>query len=207
MDRSISARRSWHHMRWIAMRHRYPVWVAWVNERRPVDRSRRRAILLWEWLTLLSKVRGHVTVNLNALPTTYVVEVGKIEIRNMTLQESIALSDLALDKLCVTSESEGLPMSVLLLTRDASSRARRAFRMFRVALNESIAVSEKKLDRRTEICGRCLPTGLALIFLLLHRAQASWERLRRLGSEGEPASSELVSAFRPLFLEVVGACC
>lgn len=68
-------------------------------------------------------------------------------------------------------------------------------------------MSEEKLDWRTEICGRCLPTGLALIFLLLHRAQASWERLSRLGSDGEPASSEFVSAFRPLFLEVVGACC
>lgn len=187
--------------------HRYPVWIAGVNERRPVDRSRRRrAILLWEWLTLLSEVRGHVTVDLNTLPTTNVIEVGKIEIRNMTFQESIALSDLALDKLGVTSESKGLPMPVLLLTRDPSGRARRAFRMFRVALINA-SLCQKKLDRRTEICGRCLPTGLALIFLLLHRAQASWERLRRLGSDGDPASSELASAFRPLFLEVVGACC
>jgi hypothetical protein len=148
-----------------------------------------------------------VTVDLNALPTTYVVEIGKIEIRDMTFQKSIALSNLALDIFCVTSESESLPVSVLLLARDSSSRACRAFRMFRVTLYDSIVVSEKKLDRRTEICGRCLPTGLALIFLLLHRAQASWERLRRLGSDGEPASSELASAFRPLFLEVVGACC
>lgn len=206
MNRSVSARCSRHHMRWIAM-HRYPVWIAGVNERRPVDRSRRRrAILLWEWLTLLSEVRGHVTVDLNTLPTTNVIEVGKIEIRNMTFQESIALSDLALDKLGVTSESKGLPMPVLLLTRDPSGRARRAFRMFRVALINA-SLCQKKLDRRTEICGRCLPTGLALIFLLLHRAQASWERLRRLGSDGDPASSELASAFRPLFLEVVGACC
>lgn len=76
-----------------------------------------------------------MTVDLDALPTTYVVEIGKIEIRDMTFQKSIALSNLALDILCVTSESEGLPVSVLLLARDSSSRACRAFGMFRVALN------------------------------------------------------------------------
>jgi len=75
-----------------------------------------------------------MTVDLNALPTTYVVEVGKVEIRNMAFQKRIALSDLALDKLGVTSECKGLPMTVLLLARNTSSRARRAFRMFRVTL-------------------------------------------------------------------------
>lgn len=107
-----------------------------MNERRPVDRPGRRATwLLWELWARLSEFRGGMTVDLNPFPPTYLVEVCHSEIGNMTFQESIALSDLALDELGVTSKSEGLPMSVLLLARDAGSRARCTFRMFRVALN------------------------------------------------------------------------
>lgn len=91
--------------------------------------------MLWELWARLSEFRGGMTVDLDALPPTYLVEVGHTEIRNMTFQESIALSDLALDEFGVTSKSEGLPMSVLLLARDTGSRARCTFRMFRVTLN------------------------------------------------------------------------
>jgi hypothetical protein len=139
MNRPVSARGSWHrHMRWVPMRHRYTVRVCGVNERGPVNRPGRWATwLLWELWARLRKFRGGMTVDLNTLPPTYLVEVGHAEIRNMTLQESITLSDLALDELGVTSKSEGLPMSVLLLARDTGSRARCTFRMFRVALCNS----------------------------------------------------------------------
>lgn len=137
MNRSVSARGSWHwHMRWIPMRHRHPVRVCGVNKRRPVDRPGKRAtLLLWELWAWLSEFRGGMSVDLNALPPTYLIEVGHTEIRDMTFQESIALSDLALNELGMTSKSEGLPMSVLLLARDTSSRARCTFRMFRITLN------------------------------------------------------------------------
>jgi hypothetical protein len=120
------------------MRHRHTVRVCGVNEWRPVNRPGRGATwLLWELWARLSKFRGGMTIDLNALPPTYLVEVGHTEVRNMTFQESIALGDLALNELGVTSESEGLPMSVLLLARNTSSRARCTFRMFRVALYNS----------------------------------------------------------------------
>lgn len=120
------------------MRHRHTVRVCGVNERRPVNRSGRRATwLLWELWVRLSEFRGGMTVDLDALPPTYLIKICHTEIRNMAFQESIALSDLALDELGVTSKSEGLSMSILLLTRDTGSRARCTFRMFRVALYNS----------------------------------------------------------------------
>lgn len=93
--------------------------------------------MLWELWVRLSEFRGGMTVDLDALPPTYLIKICHTEIRNMAFQESIALSDLALDELGVTSKSEGLSMSILLLTRDTGSRARCTFRMFRVALYNS----------------------------------------------------------------------
>lgn len=58
-------------------------------------------------------------------------------------------------------------------------------------------------DGRRGICRRCRPTGLALIFLLLHRAHASCERLKRRGSAGCEASSP----FSFPFLRFLGADC
>ena len=47
----------------------------------------------------------------------------------------------------------------------------------------------------TGVCRRCRPTGLALIFLLLQRAQASCERLSRRGSAGCAGSSPFSATF------------
>lgn len=63
----------------------------------------------------------------------------------------------------------------------------------------------------TGVCRRCRPTGLALIFLLLHRAHASCERRKRRGSAGCGGSSPFWSTFL-LFLDADcgtggGGCC
>ncbi|KAI0073682.1 hypothetical protein K474DRAFT_171153 [Panus rudis PR-1116 ss-1] len=74
-----------------------------------------------------------------------------------------------------------------------------------------VSVRRPYADERTRrgagICRRCHPTGLALIFLLLHRAQASWERLKRLGSAGGGGSPPSPSVFLRFLDELgVGVC-
>lgn len=77
-------------------------------------------------------------------------------------------------------------MSVFLIALNASGRAGGTARMLGVALETSRV-------RNLPWLGRSEPTGLALIFLLLHRAHASCDRRSRRGSL-VPATSGLSAA-------------
>lgn len=61
--------------------------------------------------------------NIYAFASAEVVEVGKIEAWETAFEESVTESDLALYELGVTTKSESLSMSVLLLTGHACCRA------------------------------------------------------------------------------------
>ena len=73
-------------------------------------------------------------VEFYAFASTNVLEIGEVEAGAVTLEEGVAEGDLALDKLCVAAEGEGLPVSVLLLAGHAGGRTGGALWVFRVAL-------------------------------------------------------------------------
>jgi hypothetical protein len=92
-------------------------------------------------------------------------------------------------RLRVAARGERLPMSVLLVAQSAGCRAGGAAGVLGIALQ---GVSGN--------CRRARPTELALIFLLLHLAQASWERRRRrVPGDVAGASSWLSWALRLRF--------
>lgn len=105
---------------------------------------------------------------INALSKQIVIDGVNRKPGNMVLEKSRALGEEMLDTLCVAAWGEGLPVSVLLVAKSASCRTSCTAGVLGIALE---AVSGN--------CRRARPTELALIFLLLHLAQASWERRRR----------------------------
>ena len=106
--------------------------------------------------------------SIDALSEQTVIDGVNREPGNMVLEKSRALGEQMLDALRMAAWGERLPVPVLLVTHSAGCRAGGAARVLGIALQ---GVSGN--------CRRARPTELALIFLLLHLAQASWERRRR----------------------------
>ncbi len=162
---------------------------------------------------------GVVTnVEVNALTGEDVVEVIEVKCGVVPLEERFALEELALDALGVATGCEGLTVTIFLVARGAGGCASGEAGMLGVALGRGRWGREGDEARmlaesggETGVCRRCRPTGLALIFLLLHRAHASCERRRRRGSAGCGGSSPFWSTFL-LFLDADcgpggGGCC
>lgn len=101
------------------------MWVAGGDHRRKIRRGGGRCagVGLGERLAVL-KVRwsGWYTVDVDAVASTYLVEVGEGEALDMALEESVAEGKLVLYVLGVTPESEGLSVPIFLLARNTCGR-------------------------------------------------------------------------------------
>lgn len=105
--------------------------------------------------------------DMDALLSAYVIDIVNVEGRDAAHQQSSALPQEMLDALGVASRSQSLPMSVLLVAWGTSIGTGGTSRIFRIALI-IIRISELEIA-----VGVARDSALALIFLLLHRAQAS----------------------------------
>jgi hypothetical protein len=111
-------------------------------------------------------------VDIDALSRKNLIKIVHIETRDMTFQKHITLDQLLLDALGVPSGDQGLSVPILLMAGSTSSSTSRTSGMLGIALIRTLSGLELAREGGGS-CRRCHPTGLALIFLLLHRAQAS----------------------------------
>ena len=153
--------------------------------------------------------RTGIRVDFNSFASGDVLEVAQLEVGDVSLQERDTLEEVPLDTFGVTSSDKGLPVSVLLVALHPRTCAGGAPRMLGVALEDIDGHVRLHGQReRTGVCRRCRPTGLALIFLLLHLAHASCDLLNRRGSAEWGASPLSGSAFlRFLGAPGVWGCC
>src|ERR1700683_57285 len=83
-------------------------WLGWWLRR--VSRRRLRSELERGGYTWTIRV-----INMNPLPSAEFIDIVEIETLDVTLKQGFALFQLTLDALSITSGSESLPMSVLLM--------------------------------------------------------------------------------------------
>jgi len=135
-----------------------------------------------------SRNRGSI----DALPGQIFLNTIHVKVWNMSLEQSLALGQELFHAYAEAPRRQTLSVAVFLVADSASRCTGSTSGMFRVALPGC------KLGKRNWN----LPSALALIFLLLHRAHASCDRRSRRGS-ALPASS---SAFRRRFDTVTTPC-
>jgi hypothetical protein len=160
--------------------------------RRGIEGIRFRVLEGRLWMVSLKSGSGLRRGNLgcvDALSQQTVVDAVDNKAGNMVLEQSSTLAEQMLDALCMAAGRESLSVPVFLVAKGAGCRARGAARVLGIALQD---VSGS--------CRRARPAELALIFLLLHLAQASWERRRRrVPGDATGASSWLSCALRLRF--------
>lgn len=114
----------------------------------------------------------------------------------MALEQSLTLSQLEFDALGVSSRSQCLSVTVLLVALDASGSTGSASWMFGIALEIKESISSVRCWAAPgDTDGKCQQSGLALIFFPLHLAQASCDRRSRRGSLGPCGPSSFPPSF------------
>ena len=181
-------------------------WVPVRLRGRPIFLARMRRARTELRRILIRSSSWHGVLYLDALASDDGVELVEGESLELALEQRLALGKLSLDPVDMAARGERLPVSVLLIALYARRRAGRTLWMLGVALRgQRTPFSDREMPNNC----RSQPTALALIFLLLHRAQASCDRLSRRGSLADMLSSPSPAVFLRLrgpALELAPSC-
>ena len=143
---------------------------------------------------------------INSLSGEDIIQVIEIEARDVTPEENLTLENLTFDFLNMASRSKSLPVPIFLVALHTGGNTGCAFGMLGIALGmfkATRSVNHSHLGKLPNN-SRCRPTGLALIFLLRQRAQASCDLRSRRGSliDGDSSFSPFCFfLFRPFEAE------